>query len=165
MYVSNPVLHHCNHIFTWSGGFILHKNDVVSCETVGAGEWIGLHIYGYGIICKCLVLVFGIGVWYWCFYIALPELVHTTNAAHTTQVLQIPLEECANFTDCENCISYNNPLCGWCTVKDKCSRRSQCQNAAEPVRWVQNSSQCISTTITPNQFVLDNPEIVSALQS
>ena len=31
------------------------------------------------------------------------------------------------------------------------------------MRWVQNSIQCISTTITPSQFVLDDPEIVSAL--
>lgn len=77
------------------------------------------------------------------------------------QVLRIPLEECSNFTDCDSCISYNNPLCGWCTVENKCSRRSQCQNAAETERWVQESSQCISTVITPNQFVLDDPEIVS----
>ena len=87
--------------------------------------------------------------------------VHVSMHYLYTQVLQIRLEECANFTDCESCISYNNPLCGWCTVENKCSRRSQCQNAVEPVRWVQNSSQCISTTITHSQFVLDDPEIVS----
>ena len=33
------------------------------------------------------------------------------------------------------------------------------------MRWVQDSSQCISTTVMPRQFVPDNPEIVSALHT
>ena len=39
--------------FPWPGKFFLHKNDVISCESAAVGEWTGLHICGYRIICKC----------------------------------------------------------------------------------------------------------------
>ena len=101
------------------------------------------------------------------------------------QVVQIPIEQCSRFTDCLSCaaiaaqlrqsvnlehcsmgiwttwgrggeVTNNvNPICGWCTVEQKCSRRSQCQNSTVSTRWVQGgTSLCLSnTSVTPTKFV------------
>ncbi len=72
----------------------------------------------------------------------------------SVQVFQVPLEQCSQLTDCQSCTASPNPLCGWCTVEQKCSRRSQCQNSNKIMRWVEDDAQCISSVITPTQFVL-----------
>ena len=77
------------------------------------------------------------------------------------QVLQFPLEECSSLSDCQSCIGDNNPLCGWCTVENKCSRVSQCQNSSTPMRWVQDLDSCITAVVMPNSISLDNPQTVS----
>ena len=75
------------------------------------------------------------------------------------QVTQVPLEECSTYTDCDSCINHRNPLCGWCTVEEKCSRRSQCQNATGTMRWEQNITECITIIdVSPNQFVLNDQD-------
>ncbi|KAL5475125.1 hypothetical protein EMCRGX_G027184 [Ephydatia muelleri] len=80
-------------------------------------------------------------------------------AITSTSVVQVPIEQCSSFTDCLSCAANVNPLCGWCTVEQKCSRRSQCQNSTVSARWVQgNTSQCLSNTIvTPTTFTLERP--------
>eukprot|EP00731_Ephydatia_muelleri_P036148 Em0206g3a len=78
-------------------------------------------------------------------------------------VVQVPIEQCSSFTDCLSCAANVNPLCGWCTVEQKCSRRSQCQNSTVSARWVQGStSQCLSnTSVTPTTFTLERPTNIS----
>ena len=63
----------------------------------------------------------------------------------TSKVIQVPIEQCSNLTGCLSCVVNVNPLCGWCTVEQKCSRRSQCQNSTLAGSWLQGgraSSQC-----------------------
>ena len=77
------------------------------------------------------------------------------------QVIQLPLEDCSTNTDCMSCTDDDvNPLCGWCTVENKCSRSSQCQNASETRRWIQDSTECISVELSTAQFIIDNPQSV-----
>eukprot|EP00731_Ephydatia_muelleri_P021558 Em0014g149a len=80
-------------------------------------------------------------------------------AITSTSVVQVPIEQCSSFTGCLSCAANVNPLCGWCTVEQKCSRRSQCLNSTVSSRWVQgNTSQCLSNTIvTPTTFTLERP--------
>ncbi len=85
------------------------------------------------------------------------------NIVLSLQVFQVPLEQCSQLTDCQSCTASPNPLCGWCTVEQKCSRQSQCQNSSETVRWVKDDAQCISSAITPAQFVLGIGQNVSIL--
>ena len=82
-----------------------------------------------------------------------------------SQVVQVPIELCSNFTDCQSCAANVNPLCGWCTVEQKCSRRSQCQNSSVSGRWIQGSkSQCISiTSVAPTKFISEMPTNVMYL--
>ena len=46
-------------------------------------------------------------------------------------------------------------------MENRCSRASQCQNSSKSLRWVQDVNSCITAIITPNSFVLDNPQTVS----
>ena len=79
-----------------------------------------------------------------------------------SQVVLYPLETCSTAGSCEECTG-SFPLCGWCTVENKCSRRSQCRDSSEPRRWVSSSDQCITSTLTPDQFTLAAPSIVRAV--
>ena len=70
--------------------------------------------------------------------------------------------------DCFSCVSDRNPLCGWCVVENKCSRISECKDGnSTSDRWIRanstadNSSLCISYTITPKQYLLDDQQIVN----
>ena len=66
-----------------------------------------------------------------------------------SKVHRLPVEECSNFTDCSNCITYGGLLCGWCSVENKCSRRTQCanSNSSDGLRWVQTTDRCLTVDI------------------
>eukprot|EP00731_Ephydatia_muelleri_P030187 Em0021g710a len=68
----------------------------------------------------------------------------TTNIS----VIQVPFEQCSNFIGCLSCVVNVNPLCGWCTVEQKCSRRSQCQNSTREISWIQDDSNQCHTNVT-----------------
>ena len=90
------------------------------------------------------------------------------NSYHTKrfffQVIQFPIAECAPLLDCIRCLGNGNPLCGWCVVENKCSRISECQNSDDSARWIQaartNTGQCPNITVSPEQYVVDNPQTV-----
>ncbi|KAL5475179.1 hypothetical protein EMCRGX_G027246 [Ephydatia muelleri] len=56
-------------------------------------------------------------------------------AITSTSVVQVPIEQCSSFTDCLSCAANVNPLCGLCTVEQKCSWRLKCQNSTASARW------------------------------
>ena len=72
---------------------------------------------------------------------------------YTIQVIAIPVEDCGSFIDCTSCSSLEDPLCGWCSIERKCSRRSECRNNNETKRWIQDQTMCIAIVdfaILPN---------------
>ena len=110
-------------------------------------------------VCVVCVLILSFN-----FHFELIRAIMTNVTSLSVQVVLIPVEECSSRTDCVSCTADLNPLCGWCVVENKCSRQSQCQNSSDisTVRWTQNSVECLVATATPNQFVLDRPELVSS---
>ena len=84
---------------------------------------------------------------------------HTHTHTHThlilpyMQVYRLPVEECSNFTDCSSCTTSGGRLCGWCSVENKCSRRSQCSNSTSSLRWVQDSGTCLSVSIASAESI------------
>ena len=78
------------------------------------------------------------------------------------QVFQVPLEECSTLTTCGSCTDSPNPLCGWCTVEQKCSRRFQCQNSTDTMRWVNNGYECVSSVVSPSKFTVGIKKNVSS---
>ena len=71
----------------------------------------------------------------------------------TLQVYRLPVEDCSNFTDCSSCTTRGGRLCGWCSVENKCSRRSQCSNNTSSLRWVQDSGTCLSVSIASAESI------------
>ena len=70
---------------------------------------------------------------------------------YTIQVIAIPVEDCESFRECTSCTGLGDPLCGWCSIEKKCSRRSECSNNNETRRWIQDQTMCIGTfAISPN---------------
>ena len=66
-------------------------------------------------------------------------------------MIAILVEDCESFRDCTNCTGLGDPLCGWCSIENKCSRRSECSNNNETRRWIQNHTMCIANfAISPN---------------
>ena len=73
-------------------------------------------------------------------------------------MIGLKIEECDSFTSCNECVSLGNPLCGWCVIEGKCSRRPFCQDSDVSGRFLtqENSDSCISTVIIdPPQFILE----------
>ena len=70
---------------------------------------------------------------------------------YTIQVIAILVEDCQSFRDCTSCTGLGDPLCGWCSIENKCSRRSECSNYNETRRWIRDQSMCIANfAISPN---------------
>ena len=78
------------------------------------------------------------------------------------QVIQVPIANCSSRTNCTDCLGSGIPLCGWCVVENKCSKRGKCQNPV--TRWIQaniDQGQCTNISVSPWQFDLDDPQIVN----
>ena len=70
--------------------------------------------------------------------------------------MRFPLETCSSSANCSSCVINGDPLCGWCSVEGKCSRRSQCRKNNETMRYLTqgNQSNCMNNVMfDPLQFV------------
>ncbi|KAF5306013.1 hypothetical protein FQR65_LT07506 [Abscondita terminalis] len=71
------------------------------------------------------------------------------------KVSKVKVQECSVYKTCWECLGAKDPYCGWCSLENKCSLRSDCQDAAEdPLYWISyKSGRCTTiTTVTPNQL-------------
>jgi hypothetical protein len=71
---------------------------------------------------------------------AIMEEIYIANA---NSVFQVPLESCSNYTTCGECTSSKDPLCGWCTLEQYCSRDIDCPRHLDKGHWVAGQEQCI----------------------
>lgn len=64
------------------------------------------------------------------------------------RVTMIKVQNCHSEKTCGDCLGARNPYCGWCSLENKCSLRSDCAEAAQdPLYWLSyKSGKC--TTIT-----------------
>ncbi|XP_077977579.1 plexin-A2-like [Glandiceps talaboti] len=70
------------------------------------------------------------------------------------QITKLPVENCEQYTDCEDCTSVNgvgDPYCGWCSLENKCSRKVDCTGSSNDndKRWIGNDRQCPSIDVDP----------------
>lgn len=71
------------------------------------------------------------------------------------KISKVKVQECAKYTNCLTCLGARDPYCGWCSLENKCSLRSNCQDAAEdPLYWISyKSGRCTTITqVNPNQL-------------
>ncbi|KAL5015003.1 hypothetical protein ScPMuIL_009273 [Solemya velum] len=69
-------------------------------------------------------------------------LVMTEKALHKLKV-----QNCDQYKTCAECLGVQDPYCGWCSLEDKCSLRSECNDHDSDLRWLSYSGQtCPSIT-------------------
>ncbi|XP_029473245.1 plexin-B2 isoform X2 [Rhinatrema bivittatum] len=52
------------------------------------------------------------------------------------QLFRIPVQDCSHYSDCTQCLQAKDPYCGWCVVKGRCTRKVNCDRAAEENHWL-----------------------------
>ncbi|XP_075218268.1 plexin A isoform X1 [Lycorma delicatula] len=71
------------------------------------------------------------------------------------KVSKVKVQECNVYKSCLDCLGAKDPYCGWCSLENKCSLRSDCQDAAkDALYWISyKSGRCTTITqVTPNQL-------------
>ncbi|XP_075766086.1 plexin-A2 isoform X2 [Pelodiscus sinensis] len=68
------------------------------------------------------------------------------------QVSRVPVESCEQYTTCAECLSSEDPHCGWCSLHHMCSRKDKCERADEPSRFAASLSQCMRVTVRPSSI-------------
>ncbi|XP_070557364.1 plexin-A2-like [Ptychodera flava] len=86
------------------------------------------------------------------------------------QITRIPVENCGQYTDCEECTSANgvgDPYCGWCSLENKCSRKAKCAGSHDDNsnRWIGNLGTCPSMVVEPTSAERGQIETVSKLSN
>ncbi|XP_026472464.1 plexin-A4 [Ctenocephalides felis] len=89
-----------------------------------------------------------------------PDLHFDTQLMHLyvmteKKVSKVKVQECSVYKTCWDCLGAKDPYCGWCSLDNKCSLRSNCQDAAkDPLYWISyKSGRCTTiTTVSPHQL-------------
>ncbi|XP_044257238.1 plexin A3 [Tribolium madens] len=89
-----------------------------------------------------------------------PDLYFDSQLMHLyvmteKKVSKVKVQECSVYRSCLECLGAKDPYCGWCSLENKCSLRSDCQDAAkDPLYWISyKSGRCTTiTSVIPNQL-------------
>ena len=76
-------------------------------------------------------------------------------------MIALKIEDCSSATSCSECVSLGDPLCGWCMIENKCSRRPFCMDNNETGRYLTqgDSNSCFDTvSINPSTYVIDTQQ-------
>uniref|UniRef100_A0A224XGD6 Putative plexins functional semaphorin receptor n=1 Tax=Panstrongylus lignarius TaxID=156445 RepID=A0A224XGD6_9HEMI len=71
------------------------------------------------------------------------------------QVAKVKVQDCSVYKTCLDCLGAKDPYCGWCSLENKCSLKSDCQDAGRDVLyWISyKSGKCTTiTSVSPNQL-------------
>ncbi|XP_066903023.1 plexin-A2 isoform X1 [Halyomorpha halys] len=71
------------------------------------------------------------------------------------QVAKVKVQDCSVYNTCLDCLGAKDPYCGWCSLENKCSLKSDCQDAGKDVLyWISyKSGKCTTiTSVAPYQI-------------
>lgn len=64
-----------------------------------------------------------------------------------TKLHKIRIANCALADNCQQCLAKRDPYCGWCSLENKCTEKSECQVRNEDLYWVNGKSgKCTQIT-------------------
>ncbi|XP_055858315.1 plexin-A4 isoform X1 [Episyrphus balteatus] len=70
-------------------------------------------------------------------------------------VSKVKVYDCSDYLTCGQCLGARDPYCGWCSLENKCSPRSTCEDDAnDPLYWVSyKTGKCTTiTSVVPHQL-------------
>ncbi|KAI6654203.1 Plexin-A4-like isoform X2 [Oopsacas minuta] len=73
-------------------------------------------------------------------------------AITNSNLYRIPVSDCGRHDNCMECVQDRDPLCGWCSVQNECTRQSNCTNNNLTNRWIQDEvTECLAvTSVSPD---------------
>lgn len=72
-----------------------------------------------------------------------------------SQVAKVKVYDCSGYKTCGECLGAHDPYCGWCSLENKCSSRSTCQDDVnDPLYWINyKTGKCTTiTSVMPHQL-------------
>uniref|UniRef100_A0A8C8LP88 Plexin-A2 n=1 Tax=Oncorhynchus tshawytscha TaxID=74940 RepID=A0A8C8LP88_ONCTS len=69
-------------------------------------------------------------------------------------VTKVPVEACEQYGTCGECLSSEDPHCGWCVLQNMCARRDRCQRAEEPFRFTTDIERCVKIIAHPDSIAV-----------
>ncbi|KAM7341328.1 plexin A [Cochliomyia hominivorax] len=72
-----------------------------------------------------------------------------------SQVAKTKVYDCTDYKTCGECLGARDPYCGWCSLENKCSPRSTCQDDVnDPLYWISyKTGKCTTiTSVMPHQL-------------
>ncbi|XP_062842202.1 plexin-A2-like [Trichomycterus rosablanca] len=99
----------------------------------------------------------------------LPDMVfspdhHFIYTISSTQVVQVPVEHCNQYSSCEECLSSGDPHCGWCVLQSMCVRRDRCERSDEAFRFADEMKRCVSVSVHPDSIALSEHAVPLLLE-
>lgn len=71
------------------------------------------------------------------------------------KVAKVKVHDCTVYRTCSECLSAKDPYCGWCSLENKCSLKSNCQDETnDPLFWISyKMGKCTTiTSVIPHQL-------------
>ncbi|XP_061193890.1 plexin-A4-like [Saccostrea echinata] len=74
------------------------------------------------------------------------------------KLLKLVVQNCSQYTTCEECTGAKDPNCGWCSLENKCTLSKECSEYTSPLRWMgYNGVTCTKITkVYPDKIQKDN---------
>nr|XP_034329620.1 plexin-A2-like [Crassostrea gigas] len=73
------------------------------------------------------------------------------------KLVKIVVQNCNQYTTCEECKGANDPYCGWCSMENKCSLAEECSDYGSALNWMAyNGKTCTKITqVYPDKIQKD----------
>lgn len=71
------------------------------------------------------------------------------------KVAKVKVHDCTVYKTCSECLGAKDPYCGWCSLENKCSLKSNCQDDSnDPLFWISyKMGKCTTiTSVIPHQL-------------
>ncbi|XP_072528708.1 plexin-B2a [Salminus brasiliensis] len=60
-------------------------------------------------------------------------------------ITKVPVQACAQETNCMSCVKLRDPYCGWCVLEGRCTRKNECRRGEETNAWLWSpNQQCVT---------------------
>jgi len=64
-------------------------------------------------------------------------------AATRKRVYKVEVADCEQYETCQSCSNSRDPHCGWCSLENRCTKKSECLRSEVAYRWMQISGECL----------------------